>query len=104
MKLFVLIEFVLAKLDFVFGFARPIFGLGFALEMLADCGVAFDADDCAPSVAVFAFVDRCHVPTLGLWFWAGLQCWIKLRAVAPLLHRMRKKHAEMGISEQGFAH
>ena len=56
-KLFVLIEFVLAELDLALGFAGPVLGLRFSFEMLANCGVAFDADDCAPAFTVFSFIN-----------------------------------------------
>ncbi len=47
-------------------FLRPVLGLLFAFEVVADGRVAFDADDRAPdgrAIVVFAFVNGC--PTLG---------------------------------------
>ena len=47
-----------------------------ALEVIADCGIAFDADDCSPhrcAVFVFAFENRCHVSNLVLCL--GLVGW-----------------------------
>ena len=99
--LLVLIEFVLAEFDFVASVAHPIFGCGFSIEVIADCGVAFYADDCAPAFTVFSFV-YCH--SSNLWFWgsmAGLQCWIKFLPAAPFLHRKRKNLVQKGFLDQG---
>ena len=56
--LVVLVELELTELDFSLDVMSPIVGFLLALEVVADGGVAFDADDCAPdgcAVFVFAF-------------------------------------------------
>lgn len=102
MDLLALIEFVLAELDLVASVAHPVFGCGFSIEVIADCGVAFDADDCAPAFTVFSFV-YCHDSNLSFrGSMAGLQCWIKFLPAAPLLHRKRKNLVQKRFLDQGL--
>ena len=71
-EFFVLVEVELAELDLPLDFLGPVLRFLLAFEAIADCRVAFDADDDTPdsgTVLVFAFVDRCHVPTFGLRVW-----------------------------------
>lgn len=48
MLLLMLVEFELALLDLSFGINGPIVGFLLSVEMIADSGVAFDADNCSP--------------------------------------------------------
>ena len=88
--LVVLVELELAGFDLALHFERPIVSLLFAFEVIADGGVAFDADDRAPdgrAVVVFAFVNGCHDSNLRLTVlgWMALPVKIILRctAIAP---------------------
>jgi hypothetical protein len=59
MGLVVLVKLKLTKLDLALDFLRPVFGLLLAIEMIADCGVAFDANDCSPltcPILILAFL------------------------------------------------
>ena len=56
------------SLDLALDSLRPILSLLFPFEVIADGGVALDADDRAPdgrAVVVFAFVNGCHDANLG---------------------------------------
>jgi hypothetical protein len=64
MEFFALIEFILTEPDLSFDFFCPVFSLSFPLEMIADCGVTFYADDRTPAFAVFSLINRCHSRTL----------------------------------------
>lgn len=65
--LFVLVEFELATLDLPLYARSPVLCLLLPFKVIADGGVAFDADDRTPdgsTVVVFAFEDRCHSANL----------------------------------------
>lgn len=86
----VLIELKLTSFDLAFDILSPVVGFFLALEMVADSGVAFDADGCAPdggSVVVFAFVNRCHSSNLWFGCLVGWRRRLSLFFVAPSLHR-----------------
>jgi hypothetical protein len=91
-KRFVLVKFELTGFDLPLGVGCPVLGFLLAFVMVADRGVALDADDCTPdggAVCVFALVNGCHIPTFLFGVWIGWRCWLRLFFNAPPLHRKR---------------
>jgi hypothetical protein len=79
--LFVLAKIELTDFDFLLGFFRPIISFLFAIKMITDSRIAFDADDSTPhcsAIAVFAFIDRCQVSNL----------WLKVFALDGMLGKI----------------
>jgi hypothetical protein len=71
-----LVKFELTQLDLSFHLACPVFRFLLAFKVIADGGVAFDADDSAPDISavfVFAFKNRCH--NSNQFFFLGLVGW-----------------------------
>jgi hypothetical protein len=61
--LVVLVKFELSGPDLALYFMSPVLCGLFAVAVITDCGIAFDANDSAPdgcAVFIFAFVNGCH--------------------------------------------